>query len=48
MIRVENKMISVEFRALYTKAEEEIEKKNQREGRKKKPSILFSCRNVSQ
>ena len=29
MVRVENKMISVKFRTLYTKAEEEIEKKNQ-------------------
>jgi len=48
MVRVENKMISVKFRTLYTKAEEEVEKKNQRESRKKKPSILFSCRNISQ
>jgi len=27
MVRVENKMISVKFRTLYTKAEEEVEKK---------------------
>jgi|TARA_B110000977_G_scaffold18591_1_gene22411 hypothetical protein len=48
MVRVKNKMISVKFGTLYTKTEEEVEKKNQREGKKKKPSILFSCRDVSQ
>ena len=30
------KMISLKFRTIYTKAEEEVEKKNQRESRKKK------------
>jgi len=35
MVRVKNKMISVKFGTLYTKTEEEVEKKNQREGKKK-------------